>query len=46
MTAQVLDLDAESIYAVFAQRVQVDVVYDERARKVVDGLAGLLRFRR
>jgi len=24
----------------------VDVVYDERARKVVDGLAGLLRFRR
>jgi peptide chain release factor subunit 1 len=29
-----------------AQRVQVDVVYDERARRVVDGLAGLLRFRR
>jgi len=29
-----------------AQRVQVDVVYDERARRIVDGLAGLLRFRR
>jgi len=24
----------------------VDVVYDERARRIVDGLAGLLRFRR
>src|ERR1041385_6694892 len=29
-----------------AQRVQVDVVYDERARRGADGLAGLLRFRR
>src|SRR5205823_7910196 len=29
-----------------AQRVQLDVVYDDRARRVVDGLAGLLRFRR
>src|SRR5206468_351965 len=29
-----------------AQRVQVDVVYDERARRIVNGLAGLLRFRR
>ena len=28
------------------QRVQVDVLYDDRARRVVDGLAGLLRFRR
>jgi len=26
--------------------VQLDVVYDDRARRVVDGLAGLLRFRR
>ena len=29
-----------------AQRVQLDVIYDDRARRVVDGLAGLLRFRR
>src|SRR2546421_1286720 len=29
-----------------AQRVQVDVIDDERARRGVDGLAGLLRFRR
>ena len=28
------------------QRAQVDVLYDERARRVVDGLAALLRFRR
>src|SRR2546425_235868 len=36
----------DAVEEAFAQRVQVDVVYDERARKVVDGLAGLLRFRR
>src|SRR2546428_739548 len=36
----------DAVEDAFAQRVQVDVVYDERARKVVDGLAGLLRFRR
>src|SRR5205814_1773632 len=29
-----------------AHRVQLDVIYDDRARRVVDGLAGLLRFRR
>jgi peptide chain release factor subunit 1 len=28
------------------QRAQVDVLYDERARRAVDGLAALLRFRR
>jgi peptide chain release factor subunit 1 len=28
------------------QRAQVDVLYDEKARRVVDGLAALLRFRR
>ena len=27
------------------QRAQVDVLYDDRARRVVDGLAALLRFR-
>src|SRR5881396_2682745 len=36
----------DAIEEALAQRVQVDVVYDERARRVVDGLAGLLRFRR
>src|SRR5881397_2215899 len=36
----------DAIEETLAQRVQVDVVYDERARRVVDGLAGLLRFRR
>ncbi len=35
-----------AIEEALAQRVQVDVVYDERARRVVDGLAGLVRFRR
>jgi peptide chain release factor subunit 1 len=28
-----------------AQRAQVDVLYDDKARRVVDGLAALLRFR-
>src|SRR5882762_7851326 len=36
----------DAIEEALAQRVQVDVVYDERARRIVDGLAGLLRFRR
>lgn len=36
----------DALEEALAQRVQVDVVYDERARRVVDGLAGLLRFRR
>src|SRR6266850_770382 len=36
----------DAIEEALAQRVQVDVVYDERARRVVDGLAGLLRVRR
>ena len=36
----------DAIEEALAQGVQVDVVYDERARRVVDGLAGLLRFRR
>src|SRR6266699_2962142 len=36
----------DAIEEALAQRVQVDVIYDERARRVVDGLAGLLRFRR
>src|SRR2546425_748777 len=36
----------DAIEEALAQRVQVDVVYDERARRVVDGLAGLLRFHR
>ena len=29
-----------------AQHAQIDVLYDERARRAVDGLAALLRFRR
>jgi len=28
------------------QRAQVDVLYDEKARRIVDGMAALLRFRR
>ena len=36
----------DAIEEALAQRVQVDVIYDERARRVVDGFAGLLRFRR
>jgi len=28
------------------QRAQVDVLYDDAARRAVDGLAALLRFRR
>jgi peptide subunit release factor 1 (eRF1) len=35
----------EAIEEAFGQRAQVDVLYDDRARRVVDGLAALLRFR-
>ena len=35
----------EAIEEAFGQRAQVDVLYDEKARRVVDGLAALLRFR-
>ena len=35
----------EAIEEAFGQRAQVDVVYDDKARRVVDGLAALLRFR-
>lgn len=36
----------DAIEEALAQRAQVDVVYDERARRQVRGLAALLRFRR
>ncbi len=36
----------DAIEDALAHRVQVDVLYDERARRAVDGLAALLRFRR
>ena len=35
----------DAIEDALAQRAQVDVLYDERARRAVDGLAALLRFR-
>jgi peptide chain release factor subunit 1 len=35
----------EAVEEALSQRAQVDVLYDERARRVVDGLAALLRFR-
>lgn len=35
----------EAIEEALRQRAQVDVLYDDRARRVVDGLAALLRFR-
>ena len=35
----------EAIEEALGQRAQVDVLYDDRARRVVDGLAALLRFR-
>ncbi len=35
----------EAIEEAFGQRAQVDVLYDDTARRVVDGLAALLRFR-
>lgn len=36
----------DAIEEALAQRAQVDVLYDDRARRVVQGLAALLRFRR
>src|SRR5260221_4271660 len=36
----------DAVEEALAQRVQVDVVYDQRPRRVVDGVPGLLRFRR
>jgi peptide chain release factor subunit 1 len=36
----------EAIEEALRQRVQIDVLYDDKARRPVDGLAGLLRFRR
>ncbi|MEX2155844.1 MAG: hypothetical protein WD773_03270 [Gemmatimonadales bacterium] len=36
----------EAVEDALRQRAQVDVLYDEKARRVVDGLAALLRFRR
>lgn len=36
----------DSIEDALAERAQIDVLYDERARRAVDGLAALLRFRR
>ncbi len=41
----VLDLVDEAIEDALRQRVKVEVVYDDEARRAVDGLAGLLRFR-
>lgn len=35
----------EAIEEAFGQRAQVDVLYDDKARRVVNGLAALLRFR-
>ncbi|HTI04263.1 MAG TPA: hypothetical protein VL549_03040 [Gemmatimonadales bacterium] len=35
----------EALEEALGQRAQVDVLYDEKARRVVDGLAALLRFR-
>jgi peptide subunit release factor 1 (eRF1) len=36
----------EAVEEALRQRVQVDVLYDDKARRAVDGLAALLRFRR
>jgi peptide chain release factor subunit 1 len=36
----------DALEEALAQGAQVDVLYDDRARRVVDGLAALLRFRR
>jgi len=35
----------EAVEEALSQRAQVDVLYDDKARRVVDGLAALLRFR-
>jgi peptide chain release factor subunit 1 len=36
----------EAVEDALRQRAQVDVLYDEKARRIVDGMAALLRFRR
>ncbi len=36
----------DAIEDALAERAQIDVLYDARARRAVDGLAALLRFRR
>jgi peptide chain release factor subunit 1 len=36
----------EAVEEALRQRAQVDVLYDDKARRAVDGLAALLRFRR
>ena len=41
----VIDLVDEAIEEALRQRVQVDVVFEPAARKAIEGLAGLLRFR-
>lgn len=41
----VVDLVDEAIEEALRQHVQVDVVYEPRARNAIEGLAGLLRFR-
>ena len=41
----VLDVIDEAMEEALRQRVEVEVVYDETARKAVSGLSGLLRFR-
>jgi peptide subunit release factor 1 (eRF1) len=41
----VVDLVDEAIEEALRQHVQVDVVYDPKAGKEIEGLAGLLRFR-
>jgi peptide chain release factor subunit 1 len=49
LLADGLALDAridDAIEDALAEHAQIDVLYDERARRVVDGLAALLRFRR
>jgi peptide subunit release factor 1 (eRF1) len=41
----VLDVVDEAIEEALRQRVEVQVLYDVEARRGVEGLAGLLRFR-
>jgi peptide subunit release factor 1 (eRF1) len=36
----------DAVEEALRQRAQVDVLYDDAARRAVDGLAALLRFRR
>jgi peptide subunit release factor 1 (eRF1) len=41
----VLDVVDDAIEEALRQRIEVEVLYDEKARGAVRGLAGLLRFR-